>query len=123
MSVPETSVNKNYCPMFAEDDIGFARNLGNMGTEAEAEFAKHPPHDDFGRGVLARYSRHDGASFLRSENIHYERSLRSCSTHPATADARRGGTAFPICFAISILEPMNLKSSGKVWNRASSRCV
>lgn len=31
----------------------------------------------------------------------------------ATLLASKGGTAFPICFAISILLPWNLKSSGK----------
>lgn len=41
----------------------------------------------------------------------------------ATPDAKSGGTAFPICLAISIFVPLNSKSSGNDCNLAASRCV
>lgn len=37
--------------------------------------------------------------------------------------ANKGGTALPICFAISVLVPLKIKKSGKLCNRAASRCV
>jgi hypothetical protein len=39
----------------------------------------------------------------------------------ATALASRGGTALPICLAISIFDPSNAKSSGNDWSRAAGR--
>jgi hypothetical protein len=33
--VPKTTVNEDHCPIFAQDDIGFARNFRDMGTEAK----------------------------------------------------------------------------------------
>lgn len=55
-----------------------------------------------------------GSSFRRSE---YSNALR---TSVRIALASKGGTAFPICFFISVLLPAKVWWKGKLWKHASS---
>lgn len=71
--------------------------------------------NEFRLRVFPRNPSHNPAADLRGKYVGqgfgFERS--KANTESATLAANPGGTAFPICFAISILLPVNLKVSGK----------
>lgn len=123
MAVPKAAVDENNRAVFRENNVGAAGKVFPMEPEPVPHPVQKAADGQFRSGILPVDSRHDGAPLLAGENVGHFREFRSFSTQPATAEARSGGTALPICFAISILDPQKMKSSGNVWNRAASRWV
>ena len=112
--MPKTTVNKDDRSVFRQHNVRPAGKGFSMQPEAITHPMQKTADRQLRSGVLPMNSRHDGATLGRSKNVGHLAEFRSFSTHPATAEARRGGTALPICFAIWIFEPQNTKSSGNV---------
>lgn len=108
-----------------QNDIRIAWELGVALPEAKSEAMNDGAYDDFGAGVLALNVRHDPTAFGFVEYIHAFYCLGAFASSTYTTSAMRaassGGTALPICLAISILVPLKTNESGKLWKRAASR--
>jgi len=53
MPVPETAMNKNYCSVFRQDDIGSARKVFAVKPETETHSVQQRPDSEFRLRVLA----------------------------------------------------------------------
>ena len=86
-----------------------------MYAETETHRVNELPDDDFGLRVFSRNPSHYSATDLAGKNVRQDLGFESSNakTESATRAANPGGTALPICFAISILLPVNLKLCGK----------
>lgn len=117
MLVPETSMNKDRGVILWKHKIRAPWKILTVQSKAIASFVKETTNCYFRFGVSPFDARHDLATLLPSENIRHDyllfRDRNISNTQSATLAASKGGTAFPICFAISIFDPVKLKSSGK----------
>ena len=116
MSVPETSVHKNYLPVFRQNNIWTPRQISPMESESEPSPMQFPAHDQLRRRVFCPDPGHVPASSLRAYAIHQalHARLSVLNTTSAICNARNGGTAFPICLYWSPREPQKKKLSGNV---------
>ena len=69
MRMPEATMNEDDGPVLREDDIGCAREVFAMQSEAIAEGMKSGPHNDFGLCILAAYRGHILTSLLWCVNV------------------------------------------------------
>lgn len=124
VTMPETTVNEYDFLVFGQDDVWRTRQPSYVEPITIPFFVKQLTDDYFRLCVATRNLRHNPAAFLSSEDVrHLFASLDSSSAYTLSAmrAANKGGTAFPICFAISIFVPVNMKSSGNDCNLAASR--
>lgn len=116
--MPEAAVDEYYFPVFGENDIRGPGKVSSIQSEPEA----HPMNDGadylFGFRVSTLDPPHYPASLLWREYIVHFALVwaidRRTYTTSAIRAASSGGTAFPICLAISIFVPLKMKSSGKL---------
>lgn len=115
MAMPETTVNKDNFLIAGKNDIGAAWQVLAMQTEPVPHGVKQLSNRDLGFGILAPNRSHDLTALVFRKNVGQDRFLESnmANTESATREDMPGGTALPICLAISILLPMNSKLSGK----------
>lgn len=75
MAVPKTAVNEDHNSVFAQYNIGRARQLLHVLAIAVAPVVQVAADDKFWLSVLAFNPRHDGRTFLFVPNIHTHASL------------------------------------------------
>ena len=104
-------MNEDRDSMLRQDHIRLPGEVFPMKPETVPECVQGFPYGDLGSGVLAANPRHVPASLFGTEPVgHCE--MRRAYTASATRAANLGGTALPICFAISIFDPLNQNVSG-----------
>lgn len=77
VAVPEAAVNENDCPVFRQDDIGFAGQLPVMKPIAEACLVEGAADDHFRFRVFAANAGHHPASCRCIDHIHNQATFLS----------------------------------------------
>jgi len=72
MTVPIAAMNKNYSPVFWQDDVRPSRKVLDMQAESESGPMKKPSDDHFGLRILPSYGRHHAAASGLVYDIRHE---------------------------------------------------
>ena len=124
--MPEAPVHKYDLAVPRQYDIRVPRQIAPVNPKSIPHPMNERPNQDFRLCVASFDATHDPATLLRGKIHRSSQRLLIVSskyTTSATRAARPGGTALPICRAISIFDPVKTNSSGNDCKRAASRWV